>query len=187
MSTSAAGAIARLSLPVGERGHILGPEDAPVTLVEYGDYECPYCGAAHVILKEIRKVMGDDLQYVFRHFPLTQIHPHAEAAAEAAEAAGAQGHFWEMHDLLFANEQTVDPWHLVEFAERLGLDTMRFTRELQTHAHHERVREDFASGVRSGVNGTPGFFINGYRYDGSWEFGPLLEALENASGENGTT
>ena len=181
MSTSAMGAKARLSQPVGERDHIIGPEDAPVTLVEYGDYECPYCGAAHLILKKVREVMGDQLRFVFRHFPLTQIHPHAEVAAEAAESAGAQDRFWEMHDLMYENQQMLDPRHLVAFAEQLGLDRIRFERELRDHVYHDRVRQDFTSGVRSGVNGTPAFFINGLRYDGSWDFGPLLKALESAS------
>jgi protein-disulfide isomerase len=170
----------RLSLPPSKRDHILGPEDAPVTLVEYGDFECPYCGAAHLILKEVLDVMTDDLRFVFRHFPLTQIHPRGETASEAAEAAGAQGQFWDMHDLLFENQQTLDSRHLVRFAEQLGLDTVRFVREVQEHAHHERIRDDFSSGVRSGVNGTPAFFINGVRYDGSWELRPLLTALESA-------
>lgn len=181
MSTHATGARAKLSLPVGERDHIIGPEDAPVTLVEYGDYECPYCGAAHLLVKEVQEVMSNGLRFVFRHFPLTQIHPHAEVAAEAAESAGAQDRFWEMHDLLYANQQLLDPAHLAGFAEELSLDTVKFVRELRDHVHHEHVREDFTSGVRSGVNGTPAFFINGFRYDGSWEFGPLLKALEDAS------
>jgi len=176
---------AKLSLPVGKRDHILGPENAPVTLVEYGDYECPYCGAAHLMLKKVQEVMGDRLQFIFRHFPLTQIHPHAEAAAEAAETAGAQGYFWEMHDLLYENQRVLDPLHLVGFAEQLDLDTGRFARELQAHVYHDRVREDFMSGVRSGVNGTPAFFINGLRHDGSWNLGPLLETLESASVDAG--
>jgi len=125
--------------------------------------------------------MSNSLRFVFRHFPLTQIHPHAEVAAEAAESAGAQDRFWEMHDLLYANQQLLDPAHLAGFAEELSLDTVKFVRELRDHVHHEHVREDFASGVRSGVNGTPAFFINGFRYDGSWQFGPLLKALEDGS------
>ena len=184
MSTNATSARAKLSLPVGERDHIIGPEDAPVTLVEYGDYECPYCGAAQLILKEVQEVMGNNLRFVFRHFPLTQIHPHAESAAEAAESAGAQDRFWEMHDLLYANQHLLDPTHLVGFAEGLSLDTVKFVREVRDHVHHEHVREDFTSGVRSGVNGTPAFFINGFRYDGSWEFGPLLKALEDSVDAN---
>jgi len=134
-----------------------------------------------LIVKEVQEVMGNSLRFVFRHFPLTQIHPHAEAAAEAAESAGAQDRFWEMHDLLYANQQLLDPAHLVGFAEELSLDTVKFVRELRDHVHHEHVREDFTSGVRSGVNGTPAFFINGFRYDGSWQFGPLLKALEDGS------
>ena len=170
-----------LAPPVGERDHVQGPAEAPVTLVEYGDFECPYCGAAHLILKKVQQVMGDQLRFVFRHFPLTQIHPHAEGAAEASEAADAQGQFWEMHDLLFANQRALDPLPLTEYAEELGLDKHRFVRELEGHVYHDRVREDLMSGVRSGVNGTPAFFINGVRYDGSWDLAPLLETLEKTA------
>ena len=170
----------KLVPPVGRRDHVQGSESAPVTLVEYGDFECPHCGAAYVILKEIQEVIGKQLRFVFRHFPLTQIHPHAEPAAEASEAAGAQDRFWEMHDRLFENQHLLDPVQLVGFAEALNLDTDTFVREFESHRYHERVREDFMSGVRSGVNGTPTFFINGYRYEGSWDLMPLLEALEAA-------
>jgi protein-disulfide isomerase len=169
---------AKLSLPVGPRDHIRGPASEPVTLVEYGDYECPYCGAAYQIVKEIQEAMGENLRFVFRNFPLTQIHPHAERAAEAAEAAGAQDHFWEMHDLLFENQRTLDNAHLLRFALVIGLDVERFTRELENGVHQAKVREDLLSGARSGVNGTPSFFINDIRHDGSWEFEPLLLALE---------
>src|SRR6267378_2168142 len=120
-----------LSVPVNERDHVQGPETAPVTLVEYGDFECPYCAAAHVILKEVQTIMGDQLRFVFRHFPLTQIHPHAGPAAEASEAAGAQGQFWEMHDLLYENQPRLDAMHLLGYAEDLNLDTRRFVRELE--------------------------------------------------------
>jgi protein-disulfide isomerase len=160
---------------------VKGPADAPVTLVEYGDFECPYCGAAYLIVKKVQEVMGDQLRFVFRHFPLTQIHPHAEGAAESSEAAGAQGQFWEMHDILYENQQALDPLHLVAYAEELGLDMRKFVPELEGHVYHERVRKDFMSGVRSGVNGTPAFFINGVRYDGSWDLAPLLESLEAAA------
>jgi protein-disulfide isomerase len=165
-------------MPVSARDHVQGPADAPVTLVEFGDFECPYCAAAHVIVKKVQQIMDDQLRFVFRHFPLTQIHPHAEPAAEASEAAGAQGQFWEMHDLLYENQPLLDPPHLVAYAEELGLEVERFVRELETGIYRERVREDFLSGVRSGVNGTPAFFINGLRYDGSWDIAPLVEALE---------
>jgi protein-disulfide isomerase len=178
MATSMRG---KLVLPVSERDHVQGAETAPVTLVEYGDFECPYCGAAYLIVKKIQEVMGDQLRFVFRHFPLTQAHPHAESAAEAAEAAGVQGRVWEMHDLLFENQHALDPLHLVGYAEELGLDTERFVRELEDGIYSVRVREDFMSGVRSGVNGTPAFFINDIRYDGSWDIPPLLEALKRAS------
>jgi protein-disulfide isomerase len=157
----------RLFLPVGPRDHIQGLANATVTLLEYGDFECPYCGAAYLIIKKTQEIMRGRLRFVFRHFPLTQIHPHAQPAAEAAEAAGAQGRFWEMHDLLYENQPKLDAGHLVRYSEELGLDTVRFVRELEEGAYRERVREDFMSGVRSGVNGTPGFFINGVRYDGS--------------------
>lgn len=171
---------AKLVLPVGKRDHIRGPETAPVTLVEYGDYECPYCGEAHGIVKQLEEMVGERLRFVFRHFPLTQIHPHAQRAAEAAEAAGTQGKFWEMHDTLFENQQTLDEVHLVAFAEQLGLDIEVFSSALQLGIYSDRVREDFMSGVRSGVNGTPTFFINGWRHDGSWQFEPLLYAVERA-------
>ena len=184
MSMSATGARARLNPPVGEQDHSTGPENAPVTLVEYGDFQCPYCGAAHLILREVQDTMGDRLRFVFRHFPLTQIHPFAESAAEASESAGAQGKFWEMHNLLFENQNLLDEGNLAAFAEQLGLETERFARDLQNHAYHDRVRQDFSSGVRSGVNGTPAFFINGFRYDGSWELGPFLAALQEAA-DNG--
>ena len=168
---------ATLAVPVNERDHVQGPADAPVTLVEYGDFECPYCAAAHVVVNRVQEIMGDQLRFVFRHFPLTQIHPHAEAAAESSEAAGAQDRFWEMHDVLYENQPMLDPIHLVTFAQELSLDVKRFTRELQEGIYREQVRADFLSGVRSGVNGTPAFFINGVRYDGSWDLPQLVEAL----------
>jgi protein-disulfide isomerase len=179
----ASNTVSKLTPPIGMRDHVLGPPDATVTLVEFGDYECPYCGAAHPLVKEILAVMGDRLRFAFRHFPLAQIHPHAERAAEAAEAAGAQGRFWEMHDLLFEHQQTLDDAHLLQFAEKLGLDTELFAREVAGGIYQERVREDFMSGVRSGVNGTPTFFINGARHDGSWQLEVLLGAITRAAQE----
>jgi protein-disulfide isomerase len=167
----------RLTVPVGERDHVLGPATAPVTLVEYGDYECPFCGAAHATLEQVRQVMGNDLRFVYRHFPLTQIHPHAYQAAEAAEATGAQGRFWEMHDLLFENQDRLGLRDLIGYAGALGLDLERFVTELRGHAYVNRLREDFLSGVRSGVNGTPTFFVNGVRHDGGYDLEALLEAL----------
>jgi protein-disulfide isomerase len=171
-----------LTLPVAEdRDHIEGPADAPVTLVEYGDYECPYCGAAYPIVKQVQSQMGERLRFVFRNFPITTSHPHAEQAAEAAEAADAQGRFWEMHDHLYEHQRHLENDDLVGYAGALGLDVERFADELARHVHAARVREDFMSGVRSGVNGTPTFYVNGLRYDDSYEFEPLSAAVERAA------
>ena len=173
---------AHLSLPVSERDHAQGPADAPVTLVEYGDYECPYCGRAYPIVKQVQAWLGAQLRFVFRNFPLRELHPHAQHAAEAAEAAGAQGRFWDMHDHIFEHQRALSDRHLHEYAAVLGLDEERFDRELTSHTHAPRVREDFSSGVRSGVNGTPTFFINGVRHERPWDAESLLAALEEAIG-----
>jgi protein-disulfide isomerase len=172
----------RLTLPVADdRDHVQGPADAAVTLLEYGDYECPFCGAAYPIVKHVQETMGERLRFVFRNFPITTAHPHAEQAAEAAEAAAAQGQFWPMHDLLYENQQHLETDDLIAYAGRLGLDVPRFQRELADHVHAARVREDFMSGVRSGVNGTPTFYIDGERYEGSYDAEPLLDALKQAA------
>ena len=157
-----------LTPPVSARDHAAGPDDAPVTLVEYGDYECPYCGMAHPIVKRAQRELGNQLRFVFRNFPLAESHPHARLAAQAAEAAAAQGRFWEMHDMLFEHQDALEAEDLVSYAKSLGLDTAQFTRDLEAGTYAKRVRDDFRNGVRSGVNGTPTFFINGNRYDGSW-------------------
>jgi protein-disulfide isomerase len=175
-----------LTLPVTEgRDHIQGPADAAVTLVEYGDYECPYCGAAYPIIKEVQARMGERLRFVFRNFPISTSHPHAEQAAEAAEAAASQGRFWPMHDLLYENQSRLRDQDLHAYAEKLQLDIEPFDKEMADHVHAERVREDFMSGVRSGVNGTPTFYINGARHDGSYDVETLLAALERAGGRDG--
>lgn len=171
---------ARLTIPVSQSDHRQGPLTAPVKLVEYGDYECPYCGMAHPIVNEMKRRLKDQLCFVYRHFPLTQIHPHAEHAAEAAEAAGAQGKFWQMHSMLFEHQKALDDAHLVVYAARLQLDTERFERELAEHLYVVRVNEDFMGGVRSGVNGTPTFFINGIRYDGPQDLETLLATIQEA-------
>lgn len=175
---------ASLTSPVNEeRDHVAGPAAAPVTLVEYGDFECPYCGRAYPIVKSIQDALGDELRFVFRNFPLADMHPHAEHAAEAAESAGAQGSFWEMHDTLFEHQDELDDSSLVAYAEQLGLDAGQLTRDLDDGAWVGRVREDFRSGVRSGVNGTPSFFINGVRFDGNWTNAhDFLDALRSAAG-----
>jgi protein-disulfide isomerase len=171
----------RLVPPLSDRDHVIGPADAPVTLVEYGDYECPYCGAAYPIIKQVQEAIGDGLRFVFRNFPISTSHPHAELAAEAAEAAAAQDQFWPMHDLLYENQQRLEANDLVGYAVSLGLDAERFERELNEHVHAPRVREDFMSGVRSGVNGTPSFYINGVRYEDSYDLDTLLGALQRAT------
>ena len=157
-----------LTPPVGERDHIAGPDDAPVTLVEYGDYECPYCGMAHPVVKRAQRELGNQLRFVFRNFPLAEAHPHAQTAAQAAEAAGAQGRFWEMHDMIFEHQDALEVKDLLGYAASLGLDAEKIARDLEAGTYVKRVREDFRSGVKSGVNGTPTFFVNGARYDGSW-------------------
>ena len=180
MTTSEGG---QLRPPVGDDDHIQGPASASVTLVEYGDYECPYCGAAYPIVKELQRRLGDRLRFVFRNFPLTNAHPHAEHAAEAAEAAGAQGKFWEMHDELYEHQHELADRQLQEHAEAVGLDVEWWVSEMEVQAHAERVRADFMSGVRSGVNGTPTFFINGRRHDGSYDVDTLSAAIEAAMPE----
>jgi protein-disulfide isomerase len=180
MSTTRWGAA--LTVPVSEdRDHIQGPADAPATLLEYGDYECPYCGAAYPIVKEVQARMGQRLRFVFRNFPISTSHPHAEQAAEAAEAAAAQSRFWEMHDLLYENQGRLGDQDLRGYAGTLGLDVETFDEELAEHVYAARVREDFMSGVRSGVNGTPGFYINGARHDDSYDIETLHAALERAA------
>jgi protein-disulfide isomerase len=167
----------KLALPVIGRDHTAGPTNAPAILVEYGDYECPHCGASYPIVEALREKLGEILLFVYRHFPLTQIHPHAELAAEAAEAAGAQGKFWNMHDALFTHQDALDTPHLMMYDAAIGLDTGAFQRDLETHAHAARVRGDFRNGIRAGVNGTPTFFINGLRYDGARDFEAMYTAI----------
>lgn len=173
-------AVAHLTQPVSDRDHSAGPSDAPLTLLEYGDYQCPYCGRAFPIVERVRQRMGDRLRFVFRHFPLTQIHEHAEHAAEVAEAAAAQGQFWQMHERLFRHQFALDDEALLEGARDLGLDVERVRRELADGTYRSRVREDFSSGIRSGVNGTPTFYINGVRHNGDYDADTILAALEEA-------
>jgi protein-disulfide isomerase len=170
-----------LTFPVGPRDHRQGPDDAPLTLVEYGDYECPSCGRAFPFVKEVRRHFGPRLRFVFRNFPLADSHPHALAAAEAAECAAAQGRFWEMHDQLFEHQRALGTVQLVGYARAIGADVARFERDLADHAHRPRVQEDFDSGVHSGVRGTPTFYVNGVRHDGSWDAAGLIDALERAA------
>jgi Na+/H+ antiporter NhaA len=163
-----------------ERDHIRGGPDAPVTLIEYGDFECPYCGLAEPAIRELLADWGDELRYVFRHLPLSDVHPWAQLAAEAAEAAGAQGSFWAMHDLLLAHQGELTPRHLRSYAQQLGLDVERFTEDLRRRAYAPRVSEDVASADASGVSGTPSFFINGRRHNGVYDVGTLSAAVRAA-------
>ena len=171
----------QLSKPVTAEDHAQGPSDAPITLVEYGDYQCPSCGDAYPVVKAIQEAMGDRLHFVFRNFPLSTIHKHAEHAAEAAETAGALGKFWPMHDYLYAHQQNLLDGDLMDYAAALGLNTEAFQDQMAHHTNADRVKQDFLGGVRSGVNGTPTFFINGERYDGSWDQDSLQAALEEAA------
>ncbi len=167
-------------IPVARRDHMQGPPDASIQLLEYGDFECPFCGRAYPLVQEIQEELGERLCFAFRHFPVTTTHPHAEHAAEAAEAAGVQGRFWEMHDLLFENQDALEDEDLAQYAASLGLDAAQLIAEVQAEIHLPRVREDFRSGVRNGVNGTPTFFINGQRYDGEQVLPEMLASLPGA-------
>lgn len=163
--------MSRLTVPVTQSDHIRGSLDAPVTLVEYGDFECPHCRRAHPIVEQLRVTLGDQLCFAFRNFPMTQMHPHAERAAEAAEAADALGApeaYWGMHATLFENQDALEDEDLLRYAQELGLDAAAFARALKSSQFVPRVKKDFLGGVRSGVNGTPTFFINGERFDGDW-------------------
>jgi Na+/H+ antiporter NhaA len=165
-----------------ERDHIRGPIEAPVTVVEYGDFECPYCGMAEPVVRELLRDFGD-VRYVWRHLPLNDVHPHAQLAAEAAEAAADQGAFWEMHDLLFTQQDALRPDDLIGYAEQLGLDVDRFTSDLREHAGAVRIAEDVDSADLSGVAGTPTFFVNGRRHYGAYDIGGLSAAVRAADAQ----
>jgi protein-disulfide isomerase len=172
-----------LKPPVGPDDHAEGRADAPVTLLEYGDYQCPYCGEAYPVVKLLQKKLGARLRFAFRNFPLAEAHPFATGAAQMAEAAALQGNFWQMHDVLYEHQDALEPGLLLGYATRLHLDMAKLEQALGSAAVAGRVRSDFMSGVRSGVNGTPSFFINGVRFDGNWadadEFVGALEAAAN--------
>lgn len=167
-----------LKVPVGPQDHVLGDEHSPVTLLEYGDYECPHCGRAHPIVKEVLRRFGTQVRFVFRHFPLTQIHLNAESGAETAEFAGAHKRFWEMHDGLFENQDHLGLPLFLALAKTLRLSTSVLQTALETGLYTPNVRSDFMGGVRSGVNGTPTFFVNGHRHDGSYELADLTLSID---------
>lgn len=170
--------MSELKIPVSSKDHIQGNENAPVMLVEYGDYECPHCGRAHPIVQRVIKQFGRQLGFVFRNFPLKEIHPNAESAAESAEFAAGGGKFWEMHDGIFENQPALSLPMLLELADELGLSSADLRDALMKREYAPRVKSDFIGGARSGVNGTPTFFIKGQRFDGRPEFADLVEAIE---------
>jgi protein-disulfide isomerase len=170
-----------LGVPVSERDHRQGLATAAVTLVQYGDYECPYTRQSTTIVRAVQQQLGDKLRFVFRNFPLTEIHPHALHAALAAEAAASQGKFWEMHDYTFHHQHSLEDADLARFAEALGLDLQQYANDVALQRFLPHIEKDVESGERSGVQGTPTFFINGVMYRGSWEHDALLAALEAAS------
>jgi len=168
----------QLKPAVNSKDHIQGKNTAPLELVEYGDYQCPHCGHAYPIIKSLQQSLGADLKFVFRNFPLSEIHPDAFNAAVAAEAAALQQKFWDMHDIIFENQQALDLENLFLYAKTIGLSIERFKNDIQKNTLIEKVEQDFESGIRSGVNGTPSFFINGKKYNGDWEedvFGEYLK------------
>jgi protein-disulfide isomerase len=166
-----------LRLLVNEKDNIAGEASAAITLVEYGDYQCPHCGHAYPIIKDIQEKMGDSLRFVFRNFPLNELHPQAFMAAVATEAAARQNAFWAMHDIVFENQQSLNSDNIMDYAKAIDLDVNQFSSDLQDAALRQKVETDFESGIMSGVNGTPTFFINGSRYNGSWEENELLKVL----------
>ena len=163
---------------VSEKDHIQGNNEASIVLVEYGDYQCPYCGKAYPIVKRMQEKLGNQLQFVFRNFPLAKIHPEATMAAVATEAAALQGKYWEMHDIIFENQDQLDKDSLLDYARGLGLDTRQFKKDIENPALWEKVEADFESGIRSGVNATPTFFINGEKYNNGWEGDSMLEYMK---------
>jgi protein-disulfide isomerase len=169
-----------LAVPITDRDHSQGPASAAVTLVQYGDYECPYTRQSTHVVRALQQELGDQLRFVYRNFPLIEIHPHALHAAFAAEAAAAQGKFWEMHDAIFHHQHTLEDADLAQFAETVGLDLEQYTRDMTEQRGLARIKEDVEGGERSGVQGTPTFFINGILYRGSWEHDALLAALQAA-------
>lgn len=168
----------RLNPPVGRRDHIQGYDHALVTLVEYGDFQCSTCGRTFPLIQQLQIKFGNLLRFVFRHFPLRQAHPNAELAAQASEAASAQGKFWEMHSLFYQNQFALRKEDILQFAEQLELDLEEFSSALEQKTFAKRVSEDFRSGVRSGVNATPTLFINGYRYDGMLDFDEISNSIQ---------
>lgn len=159
--------------------HIQGPENAPIELIEYGDYQCPYCKKAYNIVKQAQKELGKDLKFIFRNFPLTELHPYAMHAAIATEVAGSQGKFWEMHDILFENQEFLEDSYLIQYAKIINLDVTTFEQDFGKDEYYEKVKKDFESGVDLGVQGTPTFFVNRQKYEGNWASMEFIEDLKS--------
>lgn len=166
-------------MEINNKDHVIGLAHAPVTLIEYGDYECPYCKKAYYIVQEVQKELGDKLRFVFRNFPLTEIHPYAMHAAIAAEVAASQGKFWEMHDLLFENQEYLDDSYLIQYAKIVKLDVLAFEQDFGKEEYMMKIKSDFQSGIDNGVEGTPSFFVNGEKYDGDWSSRKFMEYLKS--------
>ena len=181
MTTPLQDTTARLRIPVTERDHVRGPVDAPVTIVEYGDFQCRFCGAAYPNLAEVLRQRADMVRLAYRHFPITNVHPYAESAAETAEAAAARGRFWEMYDWLYQHQDQLDPVHLSLGVEQIGLSPEEIAAEVGRQEYADRVRQDFVGGIRSGVNGTPTLFVNDVRHDGGYDLAELLAVVDAAT------
>lgn len=183
MSTPLQVTVARLRVPVSEADHVRGPVDAPVTLVEYADFQCDHCGAAYRNLREVLRQRADLVRLVYRHFPIANVHPYAEQAAETAEAAGRRGRFWEMHDWIFEHQDQLDPVHLSLGVQQVGVSADEVDREIETRAHADRVRQDFVGGIHSGVTGVPALFVNEVCHEGGYAVADLLAAVDEATGD----
>lgn len=170
--------------PVSNDDHVQGGKNAVITLVEYGDYECPYCGEAYPIIKQLQKHYGSKLRFVFRNFPLTEVHPLALSAAQTAEFAGAEGQFWEMHDLIYENQSDLSTALLYALTESLNLSEAKLKEALVNHTFDNKIQKDFLGGVKSGVNGTPTLYINGTRYSGPVEFQNLVSTIDEMINSN---
>jgi protein-disulfide isomerase len=175
--------MSELRIPINEHDHVIGPDDAPVTLVEYGDYQCPHCQAAWPQVELVLRRFEQDLRYAYRHFPIATVHPMARPAAEAAEFAGAHGRFWDMHSAIYANGDQLSGATLFSLAQQLGLDVAELRDAFEQGTYAAKVDADFLGGVRSGVNGTPCFFVNGQRHEGGYDANSLSAAVESAGSD----
>ncbi len=164
---------------IHKNDHIEGAYDAPIELIEYADFECSYCGKAYYVVKKIQQELGNDLKFIFKNFPLVELHPYALHAALATEAAGVQGKFWEMHDILFQNQELLEDRDILNYASKIGLDVARFEKDFGKDEYYRKVEDDYKSGVRKGVTGTPKFFINGKKYDGNWTSNEFIDYLKS--------